>query len=198
MRVRFVLAGLAAFPLVFAAAPSVAATASGYVWKSFGGDGASASLLVIDKNNADDPEAHYKFYLGCTVSEPWTMNISDVDNKALGQAIADNKQPTFQLVVNGKAEGEEGAYTPDIIFNQEDSVWEFSTNWDLSLLDPMLAATEIAITGTGVDLTLPTEGMKDAITQFKADCEALQATTDEGEPDDSQLDEPADNPENTP
>jgi len=199
LRARFVLAGLAVSPLLFVAAPSMAASASGFVWKSFGGDGASASLLVLDKNTADDPEAHSKFYLGCTVSEPWTMNVSDIDNKALGQAITENKQPTFQLFVNGKAVGEEeGAFAPDIIFNQDDSDWEYSTNWDLSLLDPLLAAQEIAIKGTGVDVTLPTDGMKEAITQFKADCEALQATTDEGEPDDNQLDEPADTPENTP
>jgi hypothetical protein len=198
LRARFVPAGVMIVPLLFASDASGAAPLPGYIWKSFGGDGASASLLVIDKNNADDPEAHSKFYLGCTVAEPWTMNVSDIDNKALGQAIVDNKQPTIQIVINGKAEGEQGAYTPDIIFNQEDSAWEYTTGWDLSLLDPMIAGTEIAIKGIGVDLTLPTDGMKEAISQFKADCEALQATTDEGEPDDTLLDEPVDTPENTP
>ena len=169
-----------------------------YIWKVFGGDGAPASLLVIDKSRADDPEAHYKFFLSCTAAEPWIMNVSEVDAKALGKAIADGGQPSFGLVLDGKTE-DSGGYKPDIIYNQADSVWEYSTSWDLSLLDALSLATEIGIKGTGVDMKLPPEGMAAALSRFKADCNALQATTDEGESGEALPDEALDEaPEETP
>jgi hypothetical protein len=183
-------AGLAAVAIVLSPGPAPAAEAATYVWKAFGGDGAAASLLVIDKTKADDPEAHYKFYLSCTTDEPWTLNVSDIDAKALGSAVADKSPPSFRIVVDGKSGGEDEGFSPDIVFNALDEVWEYSTNWDLSLLDTLSAATEIGIRGTGVDEKLPTEGMKEAVATFKGACEALQATTDEGEIDDILPEEP--------
>ncbi|MEO8669595.1 MAG: hypothetical protein ABI399_13830, partial [Bauldia sp.] len=181
MRVLSLLAGMAAFPVLLAPVPVPAEEAASYVWKAFGGDGEASSLLVLDKSKADDPEAHYKFYLSCTTDEPWTMNVSDIDAKALGAAVAEKAPPSFRLVIDGKAESDDGGFSPDIVFNPTDSVWEYSTNWDLSLLDTLSAASEIGISGTGVEENLPKEGMKEAVAAFKAACEALQATTDEGE-----------------
>jgi hypothetical protein len=185
------------------AAPAAAAAEEGagtFIWKAYGGDGASASLLVLDKSQVDNPEAHYKFFMSCTAAEPWMMNVSEIDAKQLGTAIAGGGKPTFGLLIDGKSDGgEDGGYTPDIVYNQTDSVWEYSTNWELPLLDGLSTATEIAVKGTGIDVKLPTEGMKEALTQFKSDCEALQATTDEGETDDLGPDEPQDEaPSDTP
>jgi hypothetical protein len=181
------------FSILFAAASAAALLAplsasaedaKVYTWKAFGGDGASASVMVVDKKEADDPEAHYKFFLSCMAAEPWMMNISDIDAKELGKTISDGGRPTFSLMLDGKAAGgDDGGYTPDVVYNQMDKVWEYSTNWELPLLDTVSTAKEIAVKGTGIDIKLPTDGMKEALTQFKTDCEALQATTDEGEVD---------------
>jgi hypothetical protein len=204
MRFPIVLAAVSAAALLAPSAVSAEDAGAVYTWKAYGGDGASASVMVVDKKEAEDPEAHYKFFLSCMAAEPWMMNVSDINAKELGKAIEDGGRPTFSLMLDGKAEGgDDGGFTPDIVFNQMDGVWEFSTNWELPLLDTVGAAKEIAVKGTGVDIKLPTDGMKEALTQFKADCEALQATTDEGEvdvPPDEPIEgaPPDDAPENTP
>jgi hypothetical protein len=199
MRFPIVLAAVSVAPLFAPLAASAEDTAN-YTWKAYGGDGASASVMVVDKKEADNPEAHYKFFLSCMAAEPWMMNISDINAKELGKTIEDGGRPTFSLLLDGKSEGAgDGGFTPDLVYYQMDNVWEFSTNWELPLLDTVGAAQEIAIKGTGVDIKLPTDGMKAALTQFKTDCQALQATTDEGE-EDLPPDEPAqdDAPENAP
>jgi hypothetical protein len=167
---------------------------SSYTWKAFGGDGDSASLMVLAKSEVDNPDAHYAFFLNCTAVDQWMMNVSDIDAKALGTAIADGKEPTFDLVVDDKTNEGESGYFPDIVYNQTDRVWEYSTNWDLGLLDDLSKAGKIAIRGTGIDVTLPTDGMTEALQEFKGSCEALQAT-DEGEgPDNEDAPPPDDMP----
>lgn len=187
-------AALAALPII--ALPAVAGadySAANATWRAYGGDGASASVLVVNKDEADNPEAHYVFFMSCTAVEQWMMNASDIDAKVLGTTIADGGQPSFGLVLDGKADVDSGGgYFPDIIFNQLDGVWEFSTNWDLGLLDTMLAAKEIGVKGTGIDRKLPTDGMQAALTKFKGDCESLRGTTDEGESDEPEIDVPQD------
>ena len=49
--------------------------------------------------------------------------------------------------------------------------------------------------GTGVDRTLPTDGMQAALGKFKTACEALRGTTDEGESDAPEIDIPDDTPD---
>lgn len=189
------MAGALALPLLALPAAGFAADLKDYTWKAYGGDGDSASVMVVAKSNADNPEAHYAFFLSCVATDQWMMNVSDVDAKALGTAIADGKQPTFGLVIDDKPQpNEDGDFYPDIVFNQADNVWEYSTTWDISLLDDLMKAKKIALRGTGVDVALPTDGMTGALQDFKGFCDALQAT-DEGESDDLPPDVPEDNPQ---
>jgi hypothetical protein len=194
MKRRSLPAALAALAIV--AIPAVAAadySAANATWRAYGGDGASASILVVNKDEADNPEAHYVFFMSCTAVEQWMMNVSDIDAKVLGTTISDGGQPSFGLVLDGKADVDAGGgYFPDIIFNQLDGVWEYSTNWDLGLLDSLLAAKQIGVKGTGIDRALPTDGMDAALAKFKTDCEALRGTTDEGESDEPVIDVPED------
>jgi hypothetical protein len=194
MKRRLWRAALCALPIV--AAPAIADadySVANATWRAYGGDGASASILVVNKDEADNPEAHYVFFMSCTAVEPWMMNASDIDAKVLGTTIADGGQPSFGLVIDGKADVDSGGgYFPDIIFNQLDGVWEYSTNWDLGLLETLLAAKEIGVKGTGINRKLPTDGMDAALAKFKTDCEALRGTTDEGESEEPEIDVPQD------
>ncbi len=194
MKRRLWRAALCALPIVaLPAAAGAEYSAANATWRAYGGDGTSASILVVNKDEADNPEAHYVFFMSCTAVEPWMVNVSDIDAKVLGTTIAEGGQPSFGLVIDGKADVDNGGgYFPDIIFNQLDGAWEYSTNWDLGLLETLLGASEIGVKGTGIDRALPTDGMPAALAKFKTDCEALRGSTDEGESEEPEIDVPPD------
>src|SRR4029079_10678392 len=118
------------------------AFAGDLTWHFFKDDqGSSGVLAVLDADEIDSPEPHYPFLLSCSLDQEWTMFVSDVDAKALGETIAGGEQPTFALVLSaGGNTTNSGDYFPEISFGQMEGVWQYSTVWDLSLLDQLVAA----------------------------------------------------------
>ena len=64
-------------------------------------------------------------------------------------------------------------YFPEITFGQMFGEWEYSFPFDLITLDDLGAAGSLAVTGTGVDFALPSDGTVKAFAAFKALCATL-------------------------
>jgi hypothetical protein len=180
------VAGIVAILPIWAAH---AEEAKNYVWHVYHGEDPAASLAVVDKAEVDADEAYWPFFIQCSVDEPWTMTVAGVDAKALGAAIAAGTPVDFAFIIDGKSDaGDTGGYFPELSFSQMDGEWDYSVEWDLSVLNRLLAAKTLAIKGTGVDKALPTEGMAEALNAFKGLCASFE---NEGEiapdalPDDS-------------
>jgi hypothetical protein len=186
MKLLLRVAGVAAILPIWAAH---AEEAKNYVWHVYHGADPAASLAVVDKAEVDADEAYWPFFIQCSIDEPWTMTVAGVDAKTLGAAIAAGTPVDFAFIIDGKSgEGDAGGYFPELSFSQMDSEWDYSVEWDLSMLNRLLTAKTLAVKGTGVDKPLPSEGMAAALTEFKGLCESFEnegETAPDALPDDS-------------
>jgi hypothetical protein len=161
--------------LLTAATIGNASAANDLIWV-FDHDETSGYAGVIAAADKNTEEPHYSILITCSQEDDWALYISDLDVKALGDTIAKNEQPTFTIASTkaGKTESSE-PYYPDVSFNQEEARWEYSTIWDIGILDHLVDADQIALKGTGVDSTLPTQAMKESLGKLKAFCGSLNA-----------------------
>lgn len=161
--------------LVTVAGIGSAAAAGDQIWV-FDHDEAAGYAGVMAAADKDKEEPHYSILITCSQEDDWSIYISDLDVKALGDTIAKNQQPTFTISSTkaGKTDTSE-PFMPDISFNQDESRWEYSTTWEISLLDHLVDADQIALKGTGLDATEPTQSMKESLGKLKAFCTSLTA-----------------------
>lgn len=161
--------------------PPAADAVKDQIWV-FDHDEASGYAGVIAAADKSSEEPHYSILITCSQEDDWAMYISDLDVKALGDTIAKNQQPTFAVSSTkaGKTETSE-PYFPDIAYNQEETRWEYSTIWDIGILDHLADADQMALKGTGLDVTLPTQSMKESLSKLKTFCASLNAD-DSGNP----------------
>ena len=158
---------------VAAVGPAAAQTPS-MTWYVYTDETPSAFLAVLAEGEIDSPEPHYPFLMTCAPDQEWMMMVSNIDAKQLGTTIANGEQPIFSLVVSTPSGKEERSdYYPDMSFSQMAGLWEYSTIWDLGALDHLVAAKEIRIRGTGIDMALPTKAMTELLKQFKSSCEGM-------------------------
>jgi hypothetical protein len=152
-----------------------ASAAGDLIWV-FDHDDTSGYAGVIAAADKNSEEPHYSMLITCSQEDDWALYISDLDVKALGDTIAKNQQPTFTISSTkaGKTETSE-PYYPDVSFNQEEARWEYSTIWDIGILDHLIDADQISLKGTGLDTTLPTQSMKESLTKLKAFCASLNS-----------------------
>lgn len=167
--------------LLMTVLPLAGAHAAGQLEWRFDHDEGAGFLGVVNSEEADNPEPHYPFLMTCSTEDEWSIYLSDIDVKTLGETIAKNEQPTFTIVTtkDGK-DTESQAYYPDISYNQEEAKWEYSTTWDTTTLEHLVGVQEIKVKGTGLDATFPKTGMDEAIKSFKDFCAALDAGGGEG------------------
>jgi hypothetical protein len=160
--------------LLMTVLPLAGAHAAGQLEWRFDHDEGAGFLGVVNSVEADNPKPHYPFLMTCSTEDEWSIYISDIDVKALGETIAKNEQPTFLIATtkDGKTT-ESQAYYPDISYNQEEAKWEYSSTWDTTTLDHLAEVEEIRVKGTGLDNALPKTGMAEAIKGFKDFCAAL-------------------------
>ena len=160
-----------------------ASAANDLIWV-FDHDDTSGYAGVIAAADKNSEEPHYSILITCSQEDDWALYISDLDVKALGDTIAKNQQPTFTISSTkaGKTETSE-PYYPDISFNQEEARWEYSTIWDIGILDHLIDADQIALKGTGIDTTLPTQTMKESLTKLKGFCGSLNSGDQSGTPE---------------
>jgi hypothetical protein len=166
--------------LLSAAGVGNAAAANDLVWV-FDHDESAGYAGVVSAAEKSNPEPHYSFLITCSQEDDWALYISDLDVKALGDTIAKNQQPSFTITSTkaGKADTSQ-PYYPDISFNQEEAHWEYTTMWDIGMLDHLVGVEQVAVKGTGLDLRLPTEAMQDSLGKLKGFCASLNSSNDSG------------------
>jgi hypothetical protein len=171
-------AGLAI--VLTAAGIGSASAANDLIWV-FDHDETAGYAGVVSAADKNKPVPHYSFLVTCSQEDDWALYISDLDVKALGDTISKNQQPSFTITSTkaGKAETSE-PYYPDISFNQEEVRWEYSTMWDIGMLDHLVGVEQVAVKGTGLDVTLPTEAMQDSLGKLKGFCASLNSGNESG------------------
>lgn len=164
---RHLLSGAGAIAL---AAFAVPAAAGDLVWRSVQDDG-FAFVGVVDAAEADADEAHYPFSMTCSLETGDETVVSDIDAKALGEAIARGDVPSWWFILDGAANDETGGEVSDIRFGQMEGVWEYVVYGEFSQL--LRDAKAASIAGVGVNLDLPAAGMTDALAKFSDACGSL-------------------------
>ena len=154
------------------------AHAADLTWQ-FSQDDESAFLGVVE-GDAQDGEGDYVFYMSCASTGDETTVVSNVDAKALGQAIAKGDVPSISFVLDGQAQDDGGGAVADIRFDEMSGSWQYflaGADYDL-----MLTAKSIEVKGVGIDLKLPDKDLTASLQQLKSACDALLAA-DEGDQD---------------
>lgn len=146
----------------------------GDVWRVYPVEGGGGSIAALAASEVDSPEPYWRFAMTCIPGEPWDATVSSVDAAALGAAIASGGAVQVSVIADGDPNRTPlSGYFPEISFGQMYGEWEYSFPFDLITLDELGGAGTLAVTGTGVDFALPSDGTAKAFAAFKALCEAL-------------------------
>lgn len=164
-------AGLLALAMV--AAPLGATASAAPVWHFYSEDPSFAFLAVVDEFEVGEAEAYYAFSMSCSATRDWTMRVAGLNHVELGAAIARNEPPGFSMLFDGAADGLFSQYYPDLNFGEMWGEWEYVARWSPGVLDLMLAADAIRMTGPGIDTTLTDRGKTEAVGAFQAACGAI-------------------------
>jgi hypothetical protein len=168
--IAFALAGLLATPGL---------AQDGDVWRVYPVDGGGGSIAALAASEVDSPEPYWRFAMTCMSGERWRATVSGVDAAMLGGAIAAGTEVQVSVIADGDPNKVPlSGYFPEITFGQMYGEWEYSFHFDLITLDDLGRAGALAVTGTGVDFTLPSAGTAEGFAQFKALCEALPSPVD--------------------
>jgi hypothetical protein len=146
----------------------------GDVWRVYPVEGGGGSIAALAASEVDSPEPYWRFAMTCISGEPWDATVSGVDAAALGGAIASGDAVQVTVTVDGDPSRTPlSGYFPEITFGQMYGEWEYSFPFDLITLDELGASGLLAVSGTGVDFALPSDGTGKAFAEFKALCAAL-------------------------
>jgi hypothetical protein len=159
------------------------AHAADLVWV-FNQDEESAFIGVVESAVKDDAEADYPFFMNCASTGDETTVVSDVDAKALGEAIAKGDVPTFAYLLDDAPPTDDGGEISDIRFDEMAGVWQYIVNG--ADYDLLLTAAKIRIAGAGVDFELPQKDMTATLQKFKDACDALVAGGDDSDGEDTE------------
>jgi hypothetical protein len=147
------------------------AYAGDLIWQ-FSEDNESAFLGVVDSAKAG--EGNYLFYMSCAGTGDETTVISNVDNKALGAAIAKGEVPTISYLLDGQQHDNSGGAVVDIRFDELSGSWQYlvsGADYDL-----LLTASNVRLKGVGVDLQLPQQDMTASLQKLKSACDGLMSS----------------------
>jgi len=165
--------GLAAMIMALAAPASAA---DGEIWRVYPVDGGGGTIAALAPGEADSPEPYWGFSMTCLPSQDWTANVSGIDAKALANAIAGGDSITVAVIADDNPDRTPiSGFFPTISFGQMYGEWEYAFSFDLDSLDELGSAETLAVKGTGVDFSLPTDGTEDAFSKFRGLCVALPA-----------------------
>ncbi|HET7715259.1 MAG TPA: hypothetical protein VFK86_06500 [Bauldia sp.] len=144
------------------------------VWRVYPVEGGGGSLAALPAEEVDSPEPYWRFVMTCIPGERWDATVSGIDAAALGRAIAGGEAVQISVIADGDPNKVPlSGYFPEIAFGQMYGEWEYSAPFDLVTLDVLGEARSLAVTGTGVDFALPSEGTAEAFAEFRALCAAL-------------------------
>ena len=152
------------------------AYAANLIWQ-FGQDDESAFLGVTDSAAKQGGES-FPFYMSCALTGDQTTVISNVDAKALGEAIAKGQVPSVSYLLDGQQKDDSGGAVVDIRFDEMTGSWQYliaGADYDL-----LLTAKDVRIKGVGVDLQLPQQDLTANLQKLKDVCDGFMSTGDEG------------------
>jgi hypothetical protein len=153
---------------------SAPAAAADLIWHLYAAE-AGGTLAVMEQSELESPEPYWPLALQCNPGENWTMTVAGIDGKLLGAAISAGEPPMFSFIVDGEDAGHGlGGYSPTIAFSEMFGEWEYSVPISLDTIRSFSDIATLAITGTGLDMKLPTDGLDAAINKFIAICAPLQ------------------------
>ena len=116
--------------------------------------------------------------MSCAATGDETTVVSNVDAKALGEAIAKGEVPSVSYLLDGQTQDDTGGQVADIRFDEMSGSWEYliaGADFDL-----LLTASSVKIKGAGVDLQLPEKDMAASLQKLKAACDGLLSTGEDG------------------
>lgn len=151
------------------------AHAADLAWQ-FSQDDESAFLGVVDAASKESDQ-NYLFYMSCAATGDETTVVSNVDNKALGEAISKGQVPAISYLLDGQKQDDNGGSVVDIRFDEMSGSWQYiipGADYDL-----LLTAKDIRIKGVGVDLQLPQKDLADSLQKLKSACDGLLSTGEE-------------------
>ena len=155
----------------------VPAAAEELVWQFYPAE-AGGSLAVMDRSELESPEPYWHLAFLCIPGEDWTMTVAGIDAAALGAAIAGSGPAVLSLKAEGApGGGDYGGLFPELRFGEMYGEWEYTVTIGPEMLAELGAAKSLSVTGTGIDLKLPAEGMAEAFASLNAACAALPAMT---------------------
>jgi hypothetical protein len=110
------------------------------------------------------------FFMRCRRGGLNTISTDLIDTKVIGSLIQRNEPISVSLVFDGQEKP-----IPEVLlaYNLHDSTWEIEFSWserDDALLKQFTAATQVEITGDGINVLLPRSGITQAFTQFQQRC----------------------------
>ena len=141
------------------------------IWHLYHGDDLAATLVVIDRAELESPEPYFALSFQCTPDEEWELVVANVDERTLGETIADGGPVILSFVLDGApSSGGLGSIFPELRFSEMFGEWEFTAPFDLAMVEELAAAKSVAIEGTGAQYALPEEGLAAAVTEFRTIC----------------------------
>ena len=169
------------FAICFVSAPlfAEAQEVRDNVWHLYHGDDTAATLVVIDRAELESEEPYWLLSLQCSFDEEWILTLADVDERTLGQTIADGGPVILSFVVDGTPSSMGlGSIFPELRFSEMFGEWEYLAPFDLDMVDELAAAKTLAIEGTGAQYALPSEGAS-AIGEFRTLCARYEKMAEE-------------------
>ena len=144
------------------------------VWRVYPVEGGGGSIAALAASEVDSPEPYWQFAMTCISGEPWRATVSGTDAAALGAAIAAGEAVQVSVIADGDPNKVPlSGYFPEITFGEMFGEWEYRSPSTSITLDDLGAADSLAVTGTGVEFALPSDGTVKAFAAFKALCAAL-------------------------
>lgn len=152
------------------------AHAADLVWQ-FSQDDESAFLGVTD-SAAKPGEENYLYYMSCAATGDETTVVSNINAKALGEAIAKGQVPSVSYLLDGQPQDDTGGQVADIRFDEMSGSWQYLVSG--ADYDILLTAATVKIKGIGVDLDLPQADMAGSLQKLKAACDGLLSSGEDG------------------
>jgi hypothetical protein len=129
----------------------------------------------MDKGELESPEPYWRLAFQCIPGEDRTMTVAGIDTAVLGAAIAESGPAVPALKAAGApGGGDNGGLFPELRFGELYGEWEYVVPIGPEMLAELGAAKSLSVTGTGIDMKLPTEGMAEAFASLNAACAALE------------------------
>ena len=144
------------------------------VWEVYPFDRGGGTIAAVAVEDARSAEPNWRMAMTCRANADWDLAVIGVDAAVLGAAIVSDAEIEFLVIADADPDNTPvHAYYPRISFDQMFGEWGYSVPFGLDQIDDFAAAKSLAVEGTGIAFSLPSEGAAEAFAEFRALCAAL-------------------------